>query len=275
MPRELWPIFHRNRHLLHDLPALGASVVGQWIKIKYGARALIVVVPHTFGGDLKFNAHLHILVSAGGQQESTGYWIPRLRLNKDVLMRMWRVAVIDHLKRALKANVLKSELSVPQVQRLLGTAYYSAKHPRWNIFIGEIESKSHFLKYAARYVRRPPIAMWRLKKVDCREVCFVAKDTKAKEMILTKRPLSEFVRLLAAHVPQRFEHAIRYFGLLAPRAKNKTNAGLFLLLGQKRPPRPMQITWRDSLLKHFGVDPRLDSRGQEMRWVRHEKPVRA
>ena len=190
-------------------------------------------------------------------------------------MRMWRDAVIHHLKRALKANVLKTDLSVPQVQRLLATAHYSARHPRWNIFIGEIESKSHFLLYAARYVRRPPIAKWRLKKVDCREVCFVAKDTKAKEMIPTKRPLSVFIRMLAAHVPERYKHAIRYFGLLAPRAKNKTYSGLFLLLGQKRQPRPVRLSWRDSLLKYFGVDPLLDSRGQEMRWARREKPVLA
>jgi hypothetical protein len=36
MPRELWTIFKRNRHLLHDLPVLGASVIQQWIRIRYG-----------------------------------------------------------------------------------------------------------------------------------------------------------------------------------------------------------------------------------------------
>jgi hypothetical protein len=267
MPRELWPIFHRNRHLLHDLPALGASVIEEWIKAKYGARALIIVVPHTFGGDLKFNAHLHILVSAGGRQESTGQWISRLPLNKDALMRSWRYVVIEHLKRALKVNVLKTDMAAQQVLRLLATALYSARHPRWNIFIGEIESKAHFLLYAARYVRRPPIAMWRLQTVDCGEVCFVAKDTKAKEMIPRKRSLSEFIRILAAHVPERYQHAIRYYGLLAPRAKNKTNDGIFLSLGQKRPPRPVRLSWRHSLIKFFGIDPFIDSHGQDMHWV--------
>jgi hypothetical protein len=81
MPSELWPIFKRNRHLLHDLPVLGAGVIDQWISMKCGAKAMIFVVPHTFGGDLKFNAHLHILISAGGLQKSTGSWIPRLGLN--------------------------------------------------------------------------------------------------------------------------------------------------------------------------------------------------
>ena len=41
MPDVLWPIFQRNRHLLHDLPALGAAVIKQWVKIKFGVEVLI------------------------------------------------------------------------------------------------------------------------------------------------------------------------------------------------------------------------------------------
>jgi len=78
MPRELWGIFRGNRHLLHDLPVLGASVIQHWVKTKYNANVLVMVVPHTFGGDLKFNTHLHILVSAGGLVEAKGRWLPRL-----------------------------------------------------------------------------------------------------------------------------------------------------------------------------------------------------
>src|SRR5450631_2441271 len=97
MPRELWSIFRRNRHLLHDLPVLGASVIQQGIRSRYGANVLVMIVPHTFGGDLKFNCHLHILISAGGLDESSGRWIPRLRLEKDALMRSWRHSVLGNL----------------------------------------------------------------------------------------------------------------------------------------------------------------------------------
>src|SRR6185437_7640098 len=65
MPCELWSIFRDNRHLLHDLPTLGASVIQSWIRMKYGLKVLVIVVQHTFGGDLKFYPHLHVLVSAG------------------------------------------------------------------------------------------------------------------------------------------------------------------------------------------------------------------
>ena len=63
MPDVLWPVFQRNRHLLHDLPVLGAQVLQQWARRKYGSRLMIVVIPHTFGRHLNFNCHLHILVS--------------------------------------------------------------------------------------------------------------------------------------------------------------------------------------------------------------------
>ena len=128
MPRELWAIFKRNRHLLHDLASLGsAGVIQQWVRMRYGVSVLIMVVPHTFGGDLKFNPHLHILVSAEGLSESEGRWIPNIRLNKDALMRMWRYAVIDHLRRAARANVLKSDLGRRELQITLTTAY--ERHP--------------------------------------------------------------------------------------------------------------------------------------------------
>jgi hypothetical protein len=266
MPRELWAIFRRNRHLLHDLPTLGAGVIQQWVRMRYGVNVLIMVVPHTFGGDLKFNPHLHILVSAGGLSESEGRWIPSIPLNKDALMRMWRYAVIDHLRRAARANVLKSDLEIRKLQMTLTTAY--ERRPKWIIFLAQITSKSHFLKYAARYIRRPPIASWRLLGVTDQEVEFVAKDTKANRLVRTRCGIAEFVRRLAPHVQDKYRHNIRYFGLLAPRTKGQTRAALFTLLGQRIRSRPQRLSWRDSLRKYFGVDPLIDSRGQTMRFVR-------
>jgi transposase-like zinc-binding protein/putative transposase len=157
MPGELWNIFKRNRHLLHDLPALGASVIREWVKTRHNANVLIIVVPHTFGGDLKFNTHLHILTSAGGLIESEGSWVPRLSLDKYRLMCAWRFAVINHLRRASEAGLLKSHLGTESLKRLLASAFQNRRHPKWIIFIDKLASKSHFLQYAARYVRRPPL----------------------------------------------------------------------------------------------------------------------
>jgi len=270
MPRVLWAIFQQNRHLLHDLPALGAAVVDQWLKDKYGVRVLIMVVPHTFGGYLNFNCHLHILVSAGGLKESEGRWISPLRFDKNEIMKIWQNAVISYLREALKAEVLESEWNGENLRNVLTVEY---ERPRWIIHIHAPMAKKHFLLYAARYARRPPIAQSRFSVVTDGVVEFWTKDKKLGRRVTTQLSLQEFVALLAEHVPDRYRHAIRYFGLLAPRTKNRTRAAVFVLIGKQKRPRPQRMSWRTSLQKYFGVDPLIDKNGQLMRWVRRERPT--
>jgi hypothetical protein len=46
MHSDFWPLFQQNRHLLDDLPAIGAGVLQDWAEEKYGARVIILVVRH-------------------------------------------------------------------------------------------------------------------------------------------------------------------------------------------------------------------------------------
>lgn len=134
-------------------------------------------------------------------------------------------------------------------------------------------SKWHFLRYVARYVRRPPIPQHRFTRITDREIEFLTKDLREKRVVTTRYLTEEFVDALAAHVPDRHRHAMRRFGLLAPRAQHVTAAALFALLGQRKRPRPQRLNWRTSLKKYFGADPLIDSRGQSMHWARRLQPV--
>jgi hypothetical protein len=269
MPNVLWPFFRQNRQLLHDLPALAAAVIQQWVKTEYSVRVLIVAVPHTFGRHLNFNAHLHVMVSAGGLKESEGRWITPLRFDRRALMHRWRYAVITYLRAALKKGLLVSEASTEELRVVLKTQY----ERWWNVYVDHVRSKWHFLRYVARYVRRPPIAQHRFVKITDREVEFLTKDLKEKQVVTTHYLIEEFVDALAAHVPDRYRHAMRYFGLLAPGTKRMTLAALFALLGQNKRPRPQRLGWANSLRKYFGIDPLVDSCGQSMHWARRLKPV--
>ena len=272
MPDVLWPIFRQNRHLLHDLPVLGAAVIEQWAKLKCGVRVLIMVTPHTFGRRLNFNCHLHILVSAGGLQESQGQWVNTSVFDqvkdKGKLMRMWRFAVITYLRAALKSGILMSDLSRRNLRTLLKKQY----ERWWSIDIDVFTSKEHFLRYAGRYVRRPPIAQYRFLEITDREVRFMIKDKIQKRRIPISVTPEEFVARLAEHVPDRYCHAMRYFGLLAPRSKARTSAALFALLGQQKRSRPRRLSWAFLMRRDFGVDPLIDRRGQAIRWVGRLKP---
>ena len=123
MPDVLWPLFQRNRHLLHDLPVLGAQVLQQWARQKYGIRLMIVVIPHTFGRHLNFNCHLHILVSEGGLREDGSGWRTRAPLDRKALMKMWRYAIIKLLREAARGGVLDTDMSRSALQQLLTAQY--------------------------------------------------------------------------------------------------------------------------------------------------------
>ena len=261
-------VFRHNRHLLHDLPVLGAQVLQQWARQKYGIRLMIVVIPHTFGRHLNFNCHLHILVSEGGLREDGTAWRARARLDKKAMMPMWRYAVITLLREAARAGVLETDMPRGELLRLL-TAQYERW---WNIDVKRFKSKKQFLGYAGRYARRPPIAQHRFRTIGRQEIRFVTKDTRTKQSVETTYTPAEFLATLADHVPDRYRHTVRYFGLLAPRVKCQTHDTVFALVGQERRGKPRRLRWSTSLQKCFGVDPLVDRNGQRMRWARRVPP---
>jgi hypothetical protein len=267
MPHELWPILEENRHLLHGVPTMAAEAIQQWVKARYGVRVLLIVVQHTFGGFLNFYPHLHVLVSEGGLQESQGRWIGGLQYGKRgfiELMHAWRFAVIAYLAEALKRQVITSEFSVEELKVLFEEQYQRG----WHIDIGRRMSKAHFLRYVGRYIRRPPVAQHRLTRVDDHEVEYLAKDTKHNNQLVRARHSNEeFVAILKKHMPGHGRHAMRYFGLLAPRSKACTWAALFFVLRQKERPHPRRLSWRWLRRNTFGPDPLLDRFGQTMHRV--------
>ncbi len=271
VPKELRPILQQNQHILHGMPAMGAEAIQLWAKAQYGVRLIVLVVQQTFGGFLNFVPHLHVLVSAGGLLESKNRWIHRLKYDECELMRAWRYAVIAFLSEAHNKNVLQSSLSDEELMTM-----FASQHKRsWNIFISRTGSKAYRLKHDGRYIRRPPIAQHRLRRIGNHQVEYLAKDTRLKQFVQKLYTPEEFVDILIQHVPLRGRRAMRYFGLLSPRSKARTWAAVFVLLKQKRRPHPPRLCWRWLRLKTSGVDPLLDTLRQPMHWVGRLEPVTA
>ena len=173
---------------------------------------------------------------------------------------MWKYAVISHLRQALRARVLHS-IFPPLELKTIFTVHYERW---WNVRIDHLNSKRHFLRYAGRHLRRPPLAMRRIIAVDDIEVRFWTKDTKTKKVVVTACSPTELVQLLAKHVPDRYAHGVRYFGLLSPRGRQK-RGDVFMALGQPQGIRPQRLSWATSLVKYFGRNPLLDRQ-----WPAHE-----
>jgi hypothetical protein len=102
---------------------------------------------------------------------------------------------------------------------------------------------------------------------------FRAKDKRLGRRVEVQCTPEEFIDRWAQHIPERYQHAVRAFGLLASRALGQTSAAIFAILGQKRRPRPRPVRWADSMKRDFGKDPLLDHMDNRMKWVRRLAPV--
>jgi len=177
--------------------------------------------------------------------------------------------VIALLRAALRAGRFQTELTASQMQDLLA----HVERCWWSIKVQCFEDKWHFLQYAGRYVRRPPIAQRRITWIGERTVKFWYKDKKLGRRAEVHCSVEEFIDRWTQHIPERYHHAVRSFGLFAPRALSHTSAALFAILGQERKLRPKPLRWADSLQRDFGLDPLLDHTGKRMRWTRRLAPT--
>ncbi len=268
MPDVLWPLFHDNPPLAKALSALAAEVIQARMSAKYGLRVGVIAILHTFNGELKFNSHVHTMVTGGGLREVSHIWVSRVYYDRDLLMKSWRKAVIALLRAALQAGQLGTELTVDQMEDLLT----HLEKCWWSIKIQSFEDKGHFLQYAGRYVRRPPIAQRRITWIGERTVRFWHKDKKLRRRVEVRCSLEEFIDRWSQHIPERYQHAVRSFGLFAPRSLGQTCAAIFAILGQERRPRPKSRPYAASVKRAFGYDPLLDNAGKRMKWVRRLAP---
>jgi len=268
MPKELWPLFRDNPRLARALSALAAKVIQTRMSAKYGLQIGVIAILHTFNGKLEFNSHVHAMMTGGGLRESSDTWVLSVYHDCIPLMKAWRTAVIKLLRVAMQTGELGTTMTVDQ---LLGLLNHQEKRS-WIIKVQSLKDKTHFLRYAGRYVRRPPIAQRRIIRVDERNVVFWFKDKKLRRRGEMTCSLEDFIDHWSQHVPERYQHAVRNFGLFAPRALGQTSAAIFAILGQRRRPRPKARTWAASIERDFNRDPLLDRTGKRMKRIRRIAP---
>lgn len=266
MPDLLWPFFHDNLGLAKALPALAAEVIKMQVSVKYGLRVGVIAILHTFNGQLKFNSHVHTMVTGGGLHRHSWTWAHSVYY--DHLMRSWRKAVIALLRAALRVGQLRTELTMDQMEDLLT----HLEGCWWSVKIRSFTDKWHVLQYAGRYIGRPPIAQRRITWIGEQAVRFWYKDKELHRCVEVQCSLEEFVDRWAQHLPENYQHAVRTFGLFAPRSVAQTCAVVFAILGQAPKRRPRHRPWADSIRRDFGRDPLLDHKGQPMKWVRRLNP---
>lgn len=208
IPSQLWPYLRQDRSLWKTYMDSAIETIDDYFpKIMHNphVRVGVIVVFHPFGKDMKFQPHLHLIITEGGFLK--GRFIPKKFIPARNLARCWQYHVSEKLQEVGLSNQLFSGL----YQKYDG--FYV-----WVHRAGRIDKPRDIAKYIGRYVRHPAIANSRIVSFDGISVEFYyeREDTDGnKTTHYVKMGVDEFIQNLIQHIPDRQFKMIRHYGIYA------------------------------------------------------------
>lgn len=248
IPEELRKFFGIDRQRLKILPKCAAKAVTSWmhsLNKKEQFTPGIVTVIHTFGRDLKWNPHVHMMVTEGGKGSITE-WRHIRHFAFEALRKRWQKILLDEITyisgNSKEIRILKNKLYKKHDKGF----YVHAKT--------EIKSAKGAAKYVGRYVGRPAIAESRILDYDGENVTFkYTRHEDNKEVIETVQ-VYEFIKKLIIHIPEKNFKMIRYFGIYSRRSKGRNNF-VKMMDDKILKLRKSLYKWENRILASFGVNP--------------------
>ena len=228
IPDDLNVVTMQNQDILYSiLFKASAETIAELSKDKkwMGAVPGFVSVLHTWGQNLDFHPHIHMIVTGGGLTK-INTWQPSGKdffIHVNVLSKMFRGKFMYYLKKAYKENKLKFYGSIANLrhgeefQKLVDMCYFKG----WYTYAKKpFNGPEAVIEYLGRYTHRVAISNNRIKKLEDGKVTFTWRDyrdeNKVKEMTLDA---TEFIRRFMLHVLPKGFMKIRYYGIMANRNK--------------------------------------------------------
>lgn len=162
-----------------------------------------IVIFHPFGKDMKFQPHLHLIITEGGFDVKQK-WIPQFYLKAEGLATCWKHHVCKNLCNA----------GVPF--KVTNWCFWNKRFYVWVHKDGRIKHPKLIARYLGRYVRHPAIANSRIDWFDeiNLKVGFHYENHK-KQRIDVVMTSDEFITALIQHIPEPQFKMIRYYGAYA------------------------------------------------------------
>jgi Putative transposase/Transposase zinc-binding domain len=269
VPWQLRPVIAFNRKVGLNLVVRAAcGCLKQWAQEQKGMRMGIVAVIHTFGGDIKWHPHVHLLVTEGGLSLDGSRWIRPYNegwlIAEASLKKMWRYHCITAFRKAHRAGAFrfpnKSRFlkKFPCFNKMLSNLYQKI----WYVHIGAaLGDPGATVRYIGRYTKRAVLAEYRITHYDGKFVRFRFKDyAKGGKISYKHLPVLAFLGRLIRHIPDKHFKMIRYAGIFAPRWKARYLEQARAALQQPAPvtvPATSSLPWRERRLAAGAPDPLL------------------
>jgi len=207
IPEQLRGVFQAQRGLLKVLMDCAILAIAQVMRWKLGKEVTpgVIAVLHTYGKDMKWNPHVHALVTEGGFKQN-GEWMDVNIFPYKMLRRAWQYHLLTNLKGELEDTPENSSLIHSLFEEYPEGFYVRAKDT--------INNSKGMVKYIGRYVRHPAIAEGRIEGYDGERVTFWYLDDDGAKHYITMS-LEEFITAVIGHIPDPQFKTVRHYGIYA------------------------------------------------------------
>jgi hypothetical protein len=264
-PWQLRNLIAINRkECLNILVRSAVEAVQQWARDVKGMRVGIIAVIHTFGSDIKWHPHIHLIVTGGGLSLDCTRWIatdPKFLMYHQGLKARWKYQVISRLRFAHKAGKLRFPASVSYLGRYpMFAKWIKRLWPfTWYAHIGASLLDPRFsIRYVGRYTKRAVIAEYRIVKYDGKYIRISFKDyAKGGKVSFKTMKVMTFIARLIHHIPDKHFPMIRHAGLFAGRWKRQYLEAAKTALAQSIPNTGVSrsLTWEERQTELNGASP--------------------
>lgn len=202
-----------------------------------------IMVLHTFGRDLKWNPHIHCLISEGGYSDD-GFWRNVSHFDYTFLRNAFRTALLNEMQTVIGPSFKKQKARCYDKHK---KGFYVYAKPN------KCDPKI-VTKYIGRYLGRPVIATSRIDRYDGKYVTFHYNRHEDNKYVEETIPVMEFIQRLIRHIPEKHFKMIRYGGIYA-RHRDIDKKLRRSISKEKHRIYQSFHQWRTSILLSFGYDP--------------------
>jgi len=268
IPWQLRIVIMMNRRAgLNLITQAATEAVQQWARDIKKMRMGILVVIHTFGADMKWHPHIHLIVTGGGLSLDGKRWIqtdPRFLMHHGGLKKRWKYQVCTRMKKAHREDQWRFPKSKHFLKQypLFASMINKLWNLTWYAYIGASLLDPRFsVQYIGRYTKRAVMAEYRIVYYDGKIVRFSYKDyAEGGKFSYITMKVHTFIGRLIRHIPDKYFPMIRYAGLFANRWKKQYVSQCRIALNQPEPDDTDANTrqsWAERQAELTGIDPLL------------------
>ena len=246
IPKMLRIFFKYKRRLLGDLCQAAVQALLKYLQATTSTelRAGIVAVIQTSGDRINFHAHLHLLVTEGGEDSEGRFH--HLAEFEDRLLS-------EFFKREVFCLLLREELiSEAMVEKIAGW-----RHSGFSVH-SKVKAKTRKeAERVGKYMIRPVLSLERLSLSEKEgKVCYRYGESPEE---VERMDYLEFIARVTSHIPDKGQVTVRYYGLYGNAHRGKVRKAQMdkhpFIIIEEECPRVPRRGWAEMIRKVYEVNP--------------------